>query len=99
MSSLPTIDEANLEKYWEIVRNLEPEFFLIRVLLQETQVNPEIIPKVIRGISNMALGAGYGKVVIYMRNKRVTSIETAEEDKLDQPAKVARGLDVLKEKS
>ena len=90
MNSLPTIDQINLEKYWSIVSQLEPDFFTIRTLLEETGVNPQIIPKVIRGISNMALGAGYGRVIVYMRNKTVTSIETAEEDRLDKPATVSR---------
>lgn len=87
-----SIEISNLDKYWEIVRQLEPEFYLIKVLLNETGINPLIIPKVIRGLSNMSLGAGYGRVVIYMRNKKVTSIETAEEDKLDQPAVLSKEI-------
>lgn len=90
MTSLPTIEANNQDKFWEMIQKIEPEFYLIRILLEETGVNPQILPKVIRGISNMALGAGYGKVVIYMRNKTVTSIETAEEDRLDQPSVVSR---------
>lgn len=88
--SLPSVEAANLQKYWDIIRQVEPEFFIIRVLLQQTGVNPLILPKVIRGISNMAQGAGYGKIVIYMRNKKVTSVETAEEDKLDAPSVITR---------
>ena len=48
--SLPTIERANIESYWEIVRQLEPEFYLIRMALQETDVNTMVLPKVIRGI-------------------------------------------------
>ena len=89
-TSLPSVEQVNLQNYWEIIRKIEPEFYLIRVLLHQTGVNPLILPKVIRGISNMSLGAGYGKVVIYMRNKRVTSVEVAEEDRLDQPAIITK---------
>ena len=88
--SLPSVESANLEQYWNIVRKLEPDFYHIRYLLEQTGVNPSILSKVIRGISNMAIGAGYGRVIIYMRNKQITSVETAEEDKLDQPAMVSR---------
>ena len=88
--SHPTIEANNSDKYWEIIKKLDPDFYLIRTLLEETEINPQIIPKVIRGLSNLSIGAGYGKVVIYMRNKRVTSIETADEDKLDQPAIITR---------
>jgi hypothetical protein len=90
MTSLPSIDQANIQKYWDIVRRLEPEYYLIRLLLQETGVNPAILPKVVRGLSNLSLGAGYGKVVVYVQNKKVTNVETVETDRLDQPATVTR---------
>ena len=84
MNSLPSIERANLEKYWDVVRRLEPEFFLIRVALKETGVNPLIIPRFIRALSNLAIGTGYGKVQIFVQNKVVTIIEGVDSDKIDE---------------
>ena len=78
MQSLPTIQSANLSAYWEVVRKLEPDFYLLRVALEETQVNPMVLPKVVRAIANLAIGTGFGKVEIYMQEKKITQINNME---------------------
>lgn len=88
MISLPTVEAANLQKYWEIVRHLEPEFYLLRVAIQETGINPMILPKVIRSISNLAIGTGFGKVQIFMSAGKVTQIKGEESDQVDEEAVV-----------
>ena len=85
MDSLPTTEQANLDNYWEIVRKLEPEFYLIRVALKETGVNPMIIPKVIRALGNLAVGTGYGKIQVFMQRTVVTQIKGEESDELNEP--------------
>lgn len=77
-NSLPTVDQVNLDTYWEIVRKLEPEFYMLRIALAETGVNPMILPKVVRAISNLATGSGYGKVQIYVQDRIVTTIDGEE---------------------
>lgn len=84
MNSLPTVDEANLSKYWDVVRQLEPEFYLLRIALKETDVNPLIIPKLVRAIANLAMGTGYGKVTVYMAKGTVTQIKGEEADEVNQ---------------
>jgi len=88
MNSLPTTEAANLERYWEIIRKLDPELYLIKLALKETGVNPMIIPRFIRQIANLTLGTGYGKIIIYIQKKIVTNIEGLESDKLDEPTLV-----------
>lgn len=96
MISNPTIEQQNnLDKYWEVVRQVEPEFALIRTLLDETGVNPHILPKVIRAISNISMGAGYGRVIIYLRNKNITKIESQEDDQLSQPSVIKEQMRVI----
>lgn len=35
--------------------------------LQETRVNAEILPKVIRGVHNIMIGTGQGQVIIHIK--------------------------------
>jgi hypothetical protein len=86
--SLPTIIESNLEQYWDIVRRLEPEFYLVRLALGETDVNTMLLPKVIRAISNLDTGTGYGRVSIYMSNHKITQIKTEESDQINDDATI-----------
>lgn len=84
MNSLPTTEEANLDQYWDVVRKLDPEFYLLRIALKETGVNPMIIPRIIRAMANVATGTGYGKVTVYIGNKVVTNVDGVEADQVNQ---------------
>ena len=83
-NSLPSVEQSNLDRYWDIVRRLDPEFYLIKLSLQETGVNPSFLPKIIRAINNLAMGTGYGKVQVFISNKRVTQIKNEESDQVEQ---------------
>lgn len=91
MRSLPSVEQVNLENYLEVVRRLDPELYLIRIALDETGVNPMIIPKIIQTISKLTSGAGYGKIQIFMQARLITqikgeeSIEVNEEAVIDNP--------------
>ena len=85
-SSLPTIDQVNLEKYWSVVRQLEPEYYMIRVALEETGVNPMVLPKIIRSIFLLATGTGNGKIQIFMEKKTVKTVKGEETDYVEEIA-------------
>lgn len=85
-ASLPTIEQVNLEKYWDIVRRLDPEFFLLKIALEETGVNPLILPKIIRSIHNLAIGTGSGKIQIFMEKTIITSVKGEETDLVKEKA-------------
>jgi len=78
--------DPNEEKYLDIIRRIDPETYLIWLALQETGVNPNLIPKVIRAVSNLHLGTGYGRIQIFMTNGQITQIKTEESDQLNQTA-------------
>jgi len=88
--SLPTVESANLDRFWDVIRKLDPELYLIKIALQETGVNPMVLPKVVRQISNLWIGTKFGKVTIYMQNGKVTTIEGIESDRLEEEAVVDR---------
>jgi len=86
MNSLTTIEQANISQFWNVVSQLDPELYLVASALQQTQVNPLIIPRIIRSIHNMYIGTGYGKITMYMQAGKITMIEGMEKDKIDEMA-------------
>ena len=47
--------------------------------LEETGVNPQILPRVIRGIKNITLGSGEGEVIVHVK-RDIVSVEARERD-------------------
>ena len=86
MRSLPSVEQVNLENYAEVVRKLDPELYLIKIALEETGVNPLIIPKIIYTISKLTLGAGYGKIQIFMQARLITQIKGEENIEVNEEA-------------
>ena len=84
--SLSTIEQANKEKFDEALRKLYPELYLIKMSLDETGINPMIIPKIIRSLGNLHLGSGYGKIQIFMQQMIITQIKGEESVNVNQPA-------------
>src|SRR3990167_4010136 len=94
MKSLPTIDPGsyefqeshNNELVNTIFGQLFPEtgvpygaIYQIFSYLQETKVNAQVLPRVIRGIHNLTLGTGDGEVIVHVRRDTIT-VETKERD-------------------
>ena len=81
--SLPTIEQVNKENLITVIKQLDPQLYMIKIALDETGVDPVLIPHIIRVLGNLTLGAGYGKVQIYMQAKIVTDIEATEKIKIN----------------
>ena len=88
--SLPTIEQVNLNNYLDVVRKLDPELYLIRLALDESGVNPMIIPQIIRTIGNLSLGSGHGKIQIYMQARMITNIKPEENVMVNEKASIDR---------
>lgn len=86
MNSLATIDQANLQSFHQVVRQLDPELYLIKMALDETNLDPMILLPIIRGLGNLSLGPGYGRVQIYMQARSVTDVEVTEKIKVNSDA-------------
>ena len=91
MISLPTTEQANINKYWSIVRKLEPEFYMVRIALKETGINPLLLNPIVRAISNLAQGTGSGKIQIFMEKKKVTVIKGEETVYIQEEAVIDSG--------
>lgn len=86
MKSLPSIDQVNGEQLMEVIRKLNPELYMIHVALEETGVDPLVIPHVIRALGNLSLGPGYGKIQIFMQARLITDIEATEKIRINAEA-------------
>ncbi len=86
MISLQTISKVNINSYWEVIRKLDPEFYLMRMDIHDYGINPYILRRVVRSLYNLttkAHGTGYGKVQIFVENDKVSQIKPEESDTLD----------------
>lgn len=78
--------EINNGKAAKIFSQLFPELklpsedvFNILSFLQETKVNAQILPRVIRGVYNLTVGTGKGQVIIHVKGDTV-NVQTRETD-------------------
>lgn len=90
MSSLPTVEQANLDQFYDVIRRLDPELYLIKLALQETGVNPMVLPKVVRQLGNLAFGTGYGKVQVFMQKRIITQVKGEESDEMNEDALIEK---------
>lgn len=79
MQSLPTTEQANIDKFYDVIRTLDPELYLIKIALSERpEVDAMIIPQIIRSLGNLMIGSGYGRVITFVQNKKSTQIKSEE---------------------
>ena len=90
IESLPTTEQANIDKFYDVVRQFDPELYLIKLALKESGVNPMVLPKIIRQISNLSSGTGFGKVQIFIQKSIITQVTGEESDKVNERAIIDR---------
>ena len=73
-----TIEETNKQNLLEVIRKLDPEFYLLHATLDETGIQPMVLIKIIRAIGNLTLGTGTGIVRVYMKDKKIKNVQTEE---------------------
>lgn len=63
----------------DISEDLVYDIAKIASYLQETKVNPELIPRVVRGVHNILIGTGKGQVILHVQ-KTMTNVSVRETD-------------------
>ena len=81
-----TETESNIAKYMALVKSLDPDLHMIKIALQETRVNPDVIPAIIRNIGNIAHGTGFGNVKISISDRIIEQISAVESELVKEPA-------------
>lgn len=80
--------QENERQFMEMLSKIDPELYLIKMALLETDLNPMIIPKIIRSVSNLVIGTGYGKVQIFMQARVITQIKGEESVNVQEDATI-----------
>lgn len=55
------------------------DVYRVLLFLEETQVNPQMLPKVIRGVHNIVVGTGKGQVIVHVQEETV-NVSVREQD-------------------
>lgn len=85
MNSLCTIDQLNNERFLAVLMKGDPELAQVYAFVKETNFNIAILLPVIRTLSNLAMGTGFGKVQIFMESRVITAIKPEESNKVNLP--------------
>lgn len=102
MKSLPTISDYyaiqrhNEDKFMNTLKLADPELYMVKLALAETNINPLILPRFIRALYNLAIGTKYGKVQVFMQNGVITSIKCEESDVCDYVTIEVNRTEVIK---
>lgn len=75
--------EANNSIYLDALRQIDPVLFEIKQTLSELNINPSILPSVIKSLSQINTGSGWGKVEIEVRDKKVIKCRGVDEKLLE----------------
>mgnify|MGYP003395011080 CR=1 FL=1 len=80
-------EEENNTQMEVLLRKLFPDIvvpylYIYQTLsfLEETQVNPQILPTIIRAIHNISIGSGRGQVIVHVVDK-VVNVSIREQSK------------------
>lgn len=68
----------------EMLKAVRPELFVIMDLMDQTNINPIVVWKVLRQLNNIALGTGYGTVTVSVENGKVTFVRGEDSDKVNE---------------
>lgn len=101
MSKLPTVDledyntqlAINNQKMEGLLKAMFPDLqipyedvYKILLYLEETQVNADLLPKVIRNVHNIVIGTGKGQVIVHVQGD-MANVSMREQDE-EIPTKV-----------
>lgn len=76
----------NIEKYMTLVKALDPDLYEIKLALQETRVNPNIVIDLIKAVALLYYGSSHGKIRIIMNKGKIETILTEETTRVGQDA-------------
>lgn len=77
--------DHNKAVFKRMIKDLNPELFVLVDLLDETGVSPMILYKTIRALYNVSIGTGYGNVSLIIEKGRVRFVKSEELDKIEEP--------------
>jgi len=86
--NVPDNDRVNQEQFMELLKKMDPELAMIKQALIDTRVNPVIVNKMLRSIGNLLLGSGFGKIEIYIQDRKFKNIVGQEKVQIEENAEI-----------
>jgi len=86
LTSVVSISEFELENnefFMDNLAILDPELWRVKSHLLDTGVNPDVLPSIIRALSKIDGGSGWGRVIIEVREHRVIKCDGVESNLVD----------------
>lgn len=75
----------NNNQFMEMLKAVRPDIFVLIDMVDDRGFDPYIMLKIIRQISNIAIGSGYGQVVISIEKGVVRFVRGEDVDKIELP--------------
>ena len=75
--------ENNERIFSEMIQKIRPEIYVLMSLIDSTGINPFILYKVIRQLNNVAIGSGWGQVVVLVNNRKAVRVEGVDTEKMN----------------
>lgn len=72
------MEKDNIEKYMTLVKTLDPELYAVKVAMLETGINPKVVHHIIRSLTIIANGTGYGEMIVYIQDGQIGIIKSSE---------------------
>ncbi len=81
---------TNEEQFMEMIKQVDPELYDVKVAINTTGMNPAVIIPIMRSLSLLASGSGYGLVKVLVKDGIVQSIRGEETVKLEETVTLTR---------
>lgn len=65
-------DDNNTKMFLDALESLDPGLFLVKRYLDQTGVNPGLLPSYIMHLAKIDGGSGYGRIVTEIKDHKVT---------------------------
>ncbi len=89
-------EKDNNEKIFsEMVQRVRPDIWVLMDLIDQLGIDPYILFKIIRQLHNIAIGTGYGQIVIAIEKGVARYVRGEDVDKIELPVFKKRPLDNL----
>ncbi len=77
--------KTNEEIFISLTKEIRPDIYVVMEALDKTEINPYILLSIIRELTNINMGTGWGQVRIDVTNRIVTRIFSEQNQKLELP--------------
>lgn len=77
--------EVNEKAFFEILKQISPELYVLNKILHQEKLSPSVFYKVARQLVNINSGTKYGDIHILIENGVVRFVNGTEKDKVEEP--------------